>query len=598
MNVSFTISSCFKNSISTIRNWICNAAQSLTDLVSKVTACYFSTNSMPHNPPKRERSIVEVVLPTDLPSLLEALEKSPTDVKIQNLVQNLLKQATKGNHWFLSDIQNVGKDVQPVDNKDVRQTIDEALAPRKYLDNETHKRVVAQIGTLSCDEILQITESIGSGFELQGLRYDVEREFSQKFGLSSSNFKRALLCHKVLKALHPQYKNPACQQQILSLLKDTEELRKLHQLAGIAVYPPIAKKAPPGLPKMHCSFEKASREEVLALQGILQNPNPHHSMPSLALLETKKLLPNKKITVDNATYYCSDPLQIGSTNGRFAVVAIVVIDGVAILRDFYFSHSQGVWRVIPEVVKSTERDGDHEDAPRRAGHIGKGFHEVDTNLPHALNIALSTQMQKDMSLQTLPEIALNLAESAPLTIALYPESYAAVVHRVHVQASIEGPATFTKLKKEDAPDFSQCVHEYQFWSPLYGQMKGYIYSSHNRIYSYTFYEIVDLSQSSFEIPPHSDLVGKTKGLVFMAASEGRFENPVTSYGNRTYFHTFDLIDLPLFEYRKQHPQHIGQPYKSGFLYFDHYVCTWNVVRENPYVQQFYGAHKRSLPDPL
>lgn len=329
--------------------------------------------------------------------------------------------------------------------------------------------------------------------------------------------------------------------------------------------------------------------EVLDLQKRLVNSNPHHSLLSLTQAKQKGFLPDKKIECAGAVYYLSRPHDLA---GNCALFALVEVNGQVYSRNFYFSRSQGIWRVLPEVVKLQK-----DDSTRELGHFGKGIGEVDTNLPFELQSALSSYVQKDVVCATLDEEAVNVVHTAQFVLARYSSDYSREVSRLPGYLDA-GPYTlqpkFSEIQEADRPDFSTCIQHYPVWSPLYGDMMGYVYHSVDKRSSYLIYEIVDFSTSTEKV--EKKICEKMQGLAFMAGYEVMADNPITSYGNRKFFHKYEFLDLPLLEYRKQIPR-IGKMV-TELICIGMYSPAWNVIRENPYIQQFYASRGKSVPQPL
>lgn len=126
-------------------------------------------------------------------------------------------------------------------------------------------------------------------------------------------------------------------------------------------------------------LRKVTPKEVLALN--LENPNPKYKLLRLDELKKTKLFPDKKLHLDNATYYFSklfsfDPSYRGEKSSYCARLAFVEVDGKVYPRVFYQSNSQGIWRVLPSMSKG--------------GIVvfGKGKIETDIQLPLKVNAIL------------------------------------------------------------------------------------------------------------------------------------------------------------------------------------------------------------------
>ncbi len=140
-------------------------------------------------------------------------------------------------------------------------------------------------------------------------------------------------------------------------------------------------------------------------------------------------------------------------------------------------------------------------------------------------------------------------------------------------------------------------------------MRGYIYPSRNNVYHFLFYEVIEPSSSTVyknTDPRRVQVTGNfqsLQGKVYLAAIEAVHENPLTIFGNRTFYARFKNINLPLFEYQSDLLSRFK--YQSALRCLDgfcvgspilgDYRCTWNVVRQNPLVQEWYRANNRELP---
>jgi hypothetical protein len=257
------------------------------------------------------------------------------------------------------------------------------------------------------------------------------------------------------------------------------------------------------------------------------------------------------------------------------------------------------------LIAGTQGVVSNNNENRLLGHFGKGLSEVDTILPIELNIALSSAyLNQKLTFPKLEEKARipNIVDTAPgagMLPAFHPPEYAALFQELeHEVPDIRGTELkFTELSPECSPDFSRPLSRYDFWSPLYGTMRGYIYPSQNNTYRFLFCEVIDPSSSSilgtadrFSVSKNFDSI---RGKAYLAAIEVAHENPMTIFGNREFYFRVKNLDLPLLEYPKQIPG----SYEAirGSPHLDHYGCAWNVIRENPLVQKWYQAQSRDLP---
>lgn len=336
------------------------------------------------------------------------------------------------------------------------------------------------------------------------------------------------------------------------------------------------------------TFQPASVEEVLQLQRVLQNTNPHHGPICLEKMRAEGMLPDLKYSIDNATYFCSRPRQFIGDENRLGIFVIVVVDGKAYPRILYCSKSQGIWRVLAEVVKLNPGAVDYQ-----LGRFSKALAEVDTNVPLFLTGALCRMLEKDMALTTLNEEHLHAVGTTDIGSIAVSQEYVDQITRIYRETEPFASLVprFERLGESDEPDFSTCVHQFSVRSCLYGDMTGRLYASINKQFYFLLYEITDPATSQ-EITSRR-VMEKIRGLVFFAGYEVRGVNPVTSFGNRKRFCVLSLLDLPLFEYPGQIPRIVKSSGES--LRVGSYVCAWNAVRENPYIKKYYESQGKPLP---
>lgn len=350
-------------------------------------------------------------------------------------------------------------------------------------------------------------------------------------------------------------------------------------------------------------FKTIDKQVVLSLQPTMQNTNPRYVQLSLKELDEEGLLPTQTLQIDNIIYYCSAPFLFGATNntskdGRIAVLALCVIDGKAYARIFYFSQSQSVWRLLPEVVKVELNN----DGIRQLGHFGKGKDEVDTILPIELNVALSlAYLPQESTFPRLEDKAKipNIVQTAPgggMWPAYCTPEYREMIQAINPIDKTGEQVIFDEIPMENSPDFSRPLKEFNFWSSLCGDLKGYVYPSRNNVYRYLFCEVTDFTTSSIYKSDANSRYGdfsSVKGKAYLAAMEVVHENPLTIFGNREFYSRLKNIDLPLFEYHKQIPG--GFAVVRGSPSLEKYTCAWNVVRQNRLIQEWYQSQKRDLP---
>ena len=332
------------------------------------------------------------------------------------------------------------------------------------------------------------------------------------------------------------------------------------------------------LAKEGLHFEKASPQEIQALQAKMQNINKFYPELDVSKLPTH-LKPEHKMQIGNATFYCSNPVLLEKNKG---VVALVVVDGKVFPAVFYESRSQGCWRLAPGIDKKENM----------LGFLNKGIMESDTQLPIALNGALhnlTTDSTKKGA--KLPDLPVDETHALVQTRTKWGRGrdeftyYNEVKPFEFIESAKGNPRAYAdpeSMKMKDpnfAPDFKKTPTTFEFNSPVYGKLTGYIYPSKNESAQFLFYK----DQNNKVFLSHVECV-KT--------SEGK-ENPITRYGGREYVPELEDLDAPLFEYPsnmddkklavKFWPERNQRDPSGSYLDF------WKYVKEIPIINDFYEA---------
>lgn len=335
-------------------------------------------------------------------------------------------------------------------------------------------------------------------------------------------------------------------------------------------------------------FEMASREEVLALQKDIQITNPE--LPALNLQRLEKdvyLLPCHKLVVGNATYYCSKATQSFLTGGRPIALGLVKIGEKVYPRMFYLSNSQGIWRMLPIMLK---------DSLGRLVHWGKGLGEDDTALPMALNVALHQSMTPSVSFscdctQIFDVVEKTDKDDEQNCNQAYRDAVS--LHEFIPKQETFDPKSLQLPENSDLhPDFSTAI-EQNLTLTSYGEVRAKLYSSKDKTLQYLFYELPD-------------------GKVFLAGIDQVLEDPINCYGVRSKAYSLNKMDSCLLEYDYLIPKNLRQGSKKSSLFqrqhdkqkylynTNHpytmlYANNWNIVRELEIIKMYYKQQGRDLP---
>lgn len=342
------------------------------------------------------------------------------------------------------------------------------------------------------------------------------------------------------------------------------------------------------------NFQKTSSAELKRLQSAMQNINRFYENMNIDSLSSD-FQPVNKITIGNATYYCSNPIMLH--DDHVGVVALVEIEGKVFPRVFYESQSQASWRVAPGIDKSKGY----------LGYLNKGGGESSTQLPTALIGALhNLNNERKTEGRPLPE--LTVEDSHPLVRSMNKYSFLPG-ERVYQKGSkstqmdisfmgltkmedieVTGKGFVEKYSAPDTvgvadpkmlPDFNKPKASFQINSDTYGPLNAHIFMSHNGNLQYMICE--DKSGRAFianiEIIKHDNE-----------------ENPINKYGVRSWVAMLRQIDMPLMEYGSMIDEHFEAPYfaesntKKG-----NYYSTWNYIREIPVIKAYYESQGRQVP---
>ena len=334
------------------------------------------------------------------------------------------------------------------------------------------------------------------------------------------------------------------------------------------------------------AFEFENVDESI-IQGFnLVSTNPKHGILNLEELKKDGLSPNNKLTVDNVTYYCTQPFKLGENH--IAVIGLVELEvqkgqKQVFPRLFYLSNSQGTWRTMPGALKMGQE----------LQHYHKGIAESDTQLPTALNIALlklPLAEPKASPMYVNPNDLVKTYNLAPLSYDVKIQKLGLIdqqfedfyydpllyPHRPAKPKAVLMPS----LPKQ--PNFAKPIKEAEITLPLYGKVIARIYLSNDNSLQYLFYETQEEQQP---------------GKVFLASVEDLKIN-IGRYGVREVGFEANHMDSPLLEYKQQirvdYQPHLIRPQINNNAY-NYYDWNWDYVRELPIIQAYYAAKGQAIP---
>jgi hypothetical protein len=325
-------------------------------------------------------------------------------------------------------------------------------------------------------------------------------------------------------------------------------------------------------------------ERVVHAANYLEQSAADRPRIDAAFVINSSAQPLWRIRLDQTVVYFSQPFA--TEDGHRFVLAFVQQNGRIDARIFYRSNSQFSWRVCDATAN---------------GHIGKGFHEFDKELPIALTVALHAMGPELLSLHspnlrpsTSAEVARmflrGLTESAsaaaPGKVAIthdgryWSHDYAAYVASEPLSWSPVGanlPSASGLMQADpdatglpppsDLPDVRHPLYQFSYNNGTYapfaaGQAKvtGRVFMSFNRRLQYLFF---------------SDAAGR----VFLSSVELK-SAPLTPYGVRATYLDVQGMNAPMMEYSQQIPLRYGGSATPG------YADNWQYVRLQPIVTYF------------
>lgn len=340
----------------------------------------------------------------------------------------------------------------------------------------------------------------------------------------------------------------------------------------------------------------SKRDEVLRAAKFLRHDDDSRPQLNAETLREMGAVPAFSLEVENATIYLSFPYAF--LGGRQIALAFVEVDEVVHCRVLYRSNSQFTWRLC--------------DATS-GGHIGKGFHEFDKQLPIPVTAALLSLYDKVAELRSAGDgdskqsqaalahlLFRGLTEDAQSGVRsgrvirtsagkYWSKEYAAYVASEPLSFSEVGGwlQTASSLRVADVekislppaeklPDVTHVLHAFQFESPAYaklnegkGMLNGKVFLSRDGTMRYLFFE---------------DLHGRA-----VLSSVESLSPQINIFGLRNRYPDVAGMDAPLIEYNQQIPKQLGGSRKPGVR------LNWNYVREQPIVKYYYRQQNRAVP---
>lgn len=291
--------------------------------------------------------------------------------------------------------------------------------------------------------------------------------------------------------------------------------------------------------------------------------------------------PAWRVRLDQSTVYFSAPFA--GDEGRRFVLAFVEQHGRIDARVFYRSNSQFSWRVCDATAN---------------GHIGKGFHEFDKELPIALSAALHTAGTELLILRspgTRPSTSVDVArmllrgltESASAAeqgkviiktdrrywsrdyaayIASEPIPWSSVTATLPTASGMPQPdPDATSLPQQaELPDVRHRLHRFTFDNEAFAPFAGGQAKVVGEVYP------------SFDGRLHYLFFSDAAGHVFLSSVE-LTTAPLTPYGVRASYVNVRGMNAPLMEYSQQIPTRFGGSGQTG------YADNWEYVQRQPVV---------------
>lgn len=218
-----------------------------------------------------------------------------------------------------------------------------------------------------------------------------------------------------------------------------------------------------------------------------------------------------------------------------AVIGYVKSGNEYVARNFYQSNSQGDWRLLPDYAV---------DEYDRSVWFGKGYSEEMTNLPSALQKALS-RLTRKVEIATENEAEKLFCSTArkydsetymskrrrkELSSDAYKEIDSTPAVSFGELSNVKDVPEDIHISKAQMPNFSHEIDSWESIAELYGVLVNRVYASNDDKLRYTFSE-------------------NRRGMAFISNIE--YVSKVTSSGVREKWVSGGDVETPLYEYESQ-----------------------------------------------
>ena len=276
------------------------------------------------------------------------------------------------------------------------------------------------------------------------------------------------------------------------------------------------------------------------------------------------LSPKHKIVVDNATtYFFSPSYQLG--HSRVAFVAYVEKEGKIAVRSYYRSNSQGVWRYLPDYVG---------DGMGGVFWYGKGHGEESITLPMVVQKVLSEIAGAETSAKGTERKADIIFTGTTRAIGHGIADYYEEINQIPRKLSGDfypkdekTPPEEMRFTKEEAPDFSCLLAEWEQQTKIYGMVKVEVFPSQDKKLKFMFCR---------------DGLGR----VWIGGIEDNSE--IQSTGLRKSWVNGGDIVTPAYEYSIQ-AGGFGNPSLENDVYVDMYE---GYLKKIPVIQEYIALNSR------
>jgi len=229
------------------------------------------------------------------------------------------------------------------------------------------------------------------------------------------------------------------------------------------------------------TLEETESKEILVRTEI-HGDDFNGQLLTKEILEKEDLIPKYKIGMDNSVNcYLSKGYDIGQ--GRIAVIAYVEKDGKIKACSYYRSNSQGVWRYLPDYT--VNENG-------KMKWYGKGYGEESLTLPIVTQKALSKIISNLPIIKTeeSPELifAGTTKKFGKFDADYYEETKeeSKKLSNLNYKEERKTPPEQIQLKKEETPDFSTVLANWEEVTSLYGKISIEVFPSKDGILKFMF----------------------------------------------------------------------------------------------------------------